>query len=953
MKNKSLIYAMLVCLAFVCGSVAQPEENFDFYARGDYRSNVPRPQSILRYDVGSFHTTYAQMEDVIRQIAAAAPDRVKVFDIGLTNEHRMQHLVAISSPENIAKLDDIKANVAKLADVRFTTPQAAAQIAQTTPAIAWMAYTIHGNESASFEAMIQVVYQLAASNEPATEEILKNCVTLVLTGENPDGHERFVSWYNSVAIGDPDHSAIEHREPWSVYGRLSHYRFDLNRDTLTATQIETQNMMRAFQEWHPQVSADHHGQPSQFFFPPDALPINPNLPQPQFTKWNEMYGRANAKAFDANKWDYYVRDVFDAFYPGYWDMYPSLNGAIGMTFETDGGGTKGIRYLRDDGTLATLRSAIAKHYTASMTTLETTAKNKVERLKDYYDFRAKGMFDCSRGKLNQVVIVPQKDPVKAAELMEILLRSNIEVRRNTAPYTATAAHAYIDGPNGPARSQPIPAGSYIIDMNQPQCILAKSILEPDTPQDKAFVEDNMGRFRRNQMKGSSQSREDYGFYDITAWSLPSAFGLDAYWTESQSSSAFTPINNELLAAAKRGSYPGRAQSAYIIPYSTDSASAMVMRLLQTGFRVAVATKTMNAGGRNWPRGTFVVRVTRNSDAVHDAVQKLAVEMGVNVTAVNTGYADEGDTGVGGESVISLRAPKVAIVADDPVDQTSYGSIWWTLDRYGIKFTPMAVSSIKNGALKDFNVLIMPDGSASRYSSSFGSGGISGLKDWIEGGGTLITSRGASVFAALKDVALTSSKLVGSAADEDKGKSTMDEEAKAKPSPTATPVAKPGSPKTQAIEANPNPSSEELKSDKADGAPPALPPIASPSADANKVPVALPGSIMRATVDRTTYLTYGLEQDEMPVLMASGYFFRISKEGSNALIFEPKPKKPLTLSGFVWEGNTERLLAGTAYVIDEPRGAGHVILFAEEPFFRGVFRSNTRPFFNAIAFNSVF
>ena len=72
--------------------------------------------------------------------------------------------------------------------------------------------------------------------------------------------------------------------------------------------------------------------------------------------------------------------------------------------------------------------------------------------------------------------------------------------------------------------------------------------------------------------------------------------------------------------------------------------------------------------------------------------------------------------------------------------------------------------------------------------------------------------------------------------------------------------------------------------------PSLPPIASPSANANKVPEAIPGAIMRATVDRTTYLTYGLEQDELPVLLASGYFFRYSKEGSNALVFDAKAEK---------------------------------------------------------------
>jgi len=133
----------------------------------------------------------------------------------------------------------------------------------------------------------------------------------------------------------------------------------------------------------------------------------------------------------------------------------------------------------------------------------------------------------------------------------------------------------------------------------------------------------------------------------------------------------------------------------------------------------------------------------------------------------------------------------------------------------------------------------------------------------------------------------------------------------------------------------------------------LPPIASPSATAGKVPEGIPGAIMRATVDRTTYLTYGLNQDELPVLLSSGYFFRYSKEGTNALVFDAKPKKPLAISGFVWEGNTERLLKGTAYLIDEPSGSGHVILFADEPFFRGIFRSTTRPFFNSILFNGVF
>jgi hypothetical protein len=255
-------------------------------------------------------------------------------------------------------------------------------------------------------------------------------------------------------------------------------------------------------------------------------------------------------------------------------------------------------------------------------------------------------------------------------------------------------------------------------------------------------------------------------------------------------------------------------------------------------------------------------------------------------------------------------------------------------------------------LKNYNILIMPNGSAQRYFSALGAGGVSTLKTWVSGGGTLITVRGASVFAALKDVGLTSSKLVGSSDDEDKGKTADDDdpdkrkEAETQPSPSPTPRTN----RTPLPEPSPT---VEPTSDKKDWQAEVLPPIASPSANAGKVPEGIPGAIMRATVDRTSYLTYGIESDELPVLLASGFFFRISKEGTNALLFEPKPKKPLTISGFVWEGNTERLLKGTAYLIDEPNGSGHVILFAEDPFFRGIFRSTTRPFFNSMLFNGVF
>jgi hypothetical protein len=627
-----------------------------------------------------------------------------------------------------------------------------------------------------------------------------------------------------------------------------------------------------------------------------------------------------------------------------------------MTYETDGGGFKGLNWTRDDGSIATFRSAIAKHYVASMTTLETAAKNRSSRLQDFYDFRRTAIDEVRNEKIKRIVIDPSSDWAKAADLIEVLQRAKVEVRWSPS-FTMTNARSYADK-NSTAANKTFSGGAYIIDLAQPQKRIAKALLEPDTPQDPAFVREQMEKFRRNEQRGKSQPKEDYAFYDITAWNLPMAFGVDAYWSETAAVIQNANLIDENSLAQKRAEKTrwSRAEIAYIIPYEQDAAAVAAIRLLKQNFRVSVATKPLNAAGRNFPRGTFVVRVTRNQPAIHQAVEKLANELGLTVYGANTGFQDVGDTGIGSEYVSSLQAPKIAIVADEAVSQPSYGSLWWTLDRYKIEFTPMTINSIRSGGLKNYTVLIMPDGGASRYFSALGSGGVTTLKTWVNNGGTLITMRGSSVFAALKDVGLTSSKLVGSDDDEDKDKAAeeneVDKRKQAETKPLTSPSPTPAPNKNRQAEPEATPTPDNL-TDKQDWQSPVLPPIASPSANAGKVPEGIPGAIMRATVDRTNYLTYGMETESVPVLLASGYFFRLSKEGTNALVFERSSKKPLTVSGFVWEGNTERLLKGTAYLIDEPTGSGHVILFAEEPFFRGIFRTMTRPFFNSVLFNGSF
>jgi hypothetical protein len=396
-----MLLALIVVSLF---TTAIAQEKFDFYSRGPFRQNVPRPSAITGYEPGQFQTSHGQIVRVLEKTAAAAPDRVRLIENGETWEYRKLYLAVVSAPENLARLDEIKASIAKLADPRKLASEAEADsIARSTPVVVWLNYGIHGNESASYEAVQQVLYQLAASEEPRTMEILKNAVVVINTMHNPDGHERFAVWENSVAIGDAENFSIEHSEPYQIQGRTNHYRFDLNRDLLAMSQPESLALMRGVREWRPQVFVDHHGQVANYFFPPAADPINKNLPVERSKFWYDKFGRGNAAAFDRYGWNYYVRHVFDIYYAGYMDSWSSLNGATGMTYETDAGGPTSLNSKLDDETILTFRQGIAKHFTASMATLETAVANREARLKDYYLFFKTGMDEVRAGKMKRVV----------------------------------------------------------------------------------------------------------------------------------------------------------------------------------------------------------------------------------------------------------------------------------------------------------------------------------------------------------------------------------------------------------------------------------------------------------------------------------------------------------------------------------------------------------------------
>src|SRR4051794_30014601 len=208
-----------------------------FFIAAALHAQVPTPDEFLGYKVGDRFTPYARILDYFDELARRS-NLITVQRFGETYEHRPLVLAVITSAKNRAALNTIRADVAALTDPNATSADRAAQIAKSTPAVVWLAFGIHGNESSSAEASMIVAGNLL--RDPANAALLDNLVILIDPLQNPDGRERYVQWFIRArgAEVDPNAEAFEHAEPWPG-GRTNHYFIDMNRDWAWTSQQET------------------------------------------------------------------------------------------------------------------------------------------------------------------------------------------------------------------------------------------------------------------------------------------------------------------------------------------------------------------------------------------------------------------------------------------------------------------------------------------------------------------------------------------------------------------------------------------------------------------------------------------------------------------------------------------------------------------------------------------
>lgn len=750
-----LILSLLIASPFMTEA-----QQADFLPDAEYKSGIPDPASFLGYELGSDLTEHHRMVDYIHRLEEEAPGRVKVVKIGESQENRPIYLTIISSVENMKNLEKHRRAVSRLKDPVNTSPKEAQKIAAESPAISWMNFANDGEESAAFEAGLQLAYHFAAATDSETQSILDNSIIIINNAHNPDSHQRHVVWMKGMKVGKngtADPNAAEHQADWLMSTSDTHYHIDSNRDAFALSQKESRIVSESLQHWSPQLWVDYHGEPEEYFFAPYAIPVNPHYPE-SVTQWAEVYGKNNGEAFDRFGWTYYAREVFDLHYPGYWDSYPAFNGAIGMTYETNGGGDKGFRYRKADGTIATLRNAIAHHVVAGVASARTTAQNRESLLRDYYDFFAQGMKEVENERVKQVALLPGERPNDTEDLVALLREHNIDVYRTNRVLSSRGVH-YL---SGESRDVELPAGTYIVPMAQPQKRLAKVLLERNVDIQKEFLKEARAAHEYNKSVGDNAPKESVGFYDVTAWSLPLTYGVEAYGLTSPVDKEWTRVTSDPDTESRVEK--GKAGYAYIFSYDSNDAARLMSRLMAEGYRLAMATEPFTSNGKTYDRGVVVARVERNPDSLHDRIRVLAGETGTAVEAVKGAWTEKGIL-LGSRNVVNLQQPDILVLMDEPTNGRSYGALWYTLEkRYETPFTALRVQDFNGINLHEYDVVVMPPGSEGGYKRMLDEQGIAKLKSWVRAGGTFVGIKQGAAFAADDRVNLTTSRLLGENSD---------------------------------------------------------------------------------------------------------------------------------------------------------------------------------------------
>ncbi len=841
----------------------------------DYDPAIPALESVTGFALGEALVDHRDMLAYLEALEAAAPERLRVVRIGQSWQGRDLVLAVITSERNMARLDEIQAGMQRLGDPRQTDRAAAQRLIDDLPAPVWLAYAVHGDEISTTDAALYVAYHLlAARGDDRVTQILDETVVILNPLQNPDGRERFIA--STVAArgleADDDPGSAERDQPWPG-GRFNHYVFDLNRDWFAQTQPETRAHTRAMLEWLPVVVADVHemGTDQTYFFPPAAAPTNPLL-TPAQARLREAIGRNNAEWFDRFGIEYFTREIFDLFYPGYGDGWPHHFGAAGMTYEQ--GSARGLVARRSNGERLSFADTIWNQSVASLATIETVARERARWLNDFYDYQVSAIDTGRRAAEGRYALLPtQRDQAGADRLARLLASQRVDVSRADADFRAcTTDYA---------------RGSYIIDLAQPASRLVRVLLDRQIDIESDF----MAEQKRRRERGLPDE-----IYDVTAWSLPLMRNLEVERCNALPRVSLTAVDAD---PPQRGSVDNTgARVAFLVAWGEREAAAFLSRALRSGLTVQSADEAFETAGRRWPGGSLVIPRAGNPDDLVSLLETLAQHTGVQIVGVDDSWITEGPN-FGSAKMPRLRAPRVALLWDRPTSPTGAGATRFILERhFDLPVTVLRGHTFAGRALDRFDVIILPQGGD--YAGVLGGGAAEELRDWVRRGGVLIGLGGAVGYLAEPAHGLMSLRREDAWREEPTD--AADDEKDAPRSLPGTRIA-----------------------DAAAYLAAIQPPQAPPDTVA--------GALLRADVDAEHWLTAGAAESVYVLYQGTAIYSPLRlDQGVNAVSFAAA--EGLVASGAVWPENRDQL-AFKPVIALEPLGRGYMIAFTTDPTWRAM------------------
>ena len=660
--------------------------------------NLKSPSEFLGYEIGTQFSRHSQVVDYFDHIASEMNKNVSLVNYGKTYERRPLFYAVISSEKNMSQIENIRLNNLSALDSNGEKIN--------NKAIVWLSYSVHGNESSSTEASMQTVYELLTKRS----ELLENTIVIIDPCLNPDGRDRYANWYNQTTTIPYNTNKIsrEHREPWPG-GRANHYLFDLNRDWAWITQVESQQRLKEYHKWMPHVHVDFHEQGinEPYYFAPAAEPYHEVI-----TKWQRdfqyMIGKNNAKYFDENGWLYFTKEIFDLLYPSYGDTYPTYLGAIGMTYEQAGGGIAGLGILNSEGKNLTLVDRVKHHTVAGISTVEISSENSEKLNKEFINF--------FRDKTNSTYYIMNGDLDKINQLSKFLEKHKIDFystkaqRLNVFSYNKNKTINYTATLN-----------DLVIPNSQPKGKLVDVLLERTTKLSDSLT------------------------YDITAWSLPFVYGLNAYSTSKKIE--ITDFNeNKIVNAIDRNAV------AYAGIWNHINDAKFLSNLIENKIKVRYNEKVIKNGKTTLPRGSMIIyKGDQNQENYEKILLEVADKNNIKLHSIYSGISEFGPD-LGSDSVKLIKEKKVAIISGEDssniVSSLNYGAIWHFFEQE-LKYplTHLNIENFDDIELNGFDALIIPSG---YYGSLGNENNLEKIKSWISKGGNLIAFENAIRIFTNKD-----------------------------------------------------------------------------------------------------------------------------------------------------------------------------------------------------------